>query len=242
MKIAICDDDREILAELRKLILEFFSDKSTETELSEFSDGEQLIHSGERFDLAVIDVEMPRADGIKAAKYVQTTNENALIIIVTGHEDYLDAAMEINVYRFLPKPISKERFFRGLDGAVTRYLRVSQPVLIETENEILRLNTGDILYLVIENRYITVYAKDRIVPTKKTMTWWRSYLNPDIFTQCHKSYLVNMRYVTNFNRESITLSSEGKTYTCHCSRRFYLKFKENFFSFLALNKCSGRGI
>ena len=242
MKIAICDDNENIIEELKDIIQEFFSVKNIPLELYCFCDGKELISTGEKFDLAIVDIEMPEVNGMEAAKYVQSENENAVIIIVTSHQEYLDDAMDINVYRYLPKPVEKDRFTRGLEGAVVRYMKVSLPIVIETENEIIKLCSGDIIYLVIDNRYVTVYTKKGEFRTKKSMNWWKAYLNPHIFTQCHKSFLVNLKYVTNFTKEEVTLTAGGKNYSCHCSRRFYLKFKEAFFSFLSVNKSIEGGI
>ena len=136
MKIAICDDNENIIEELKDIIQEFFSAKNIPLELYCFCNGKELISTGEKFDLAIVDIEMPEVNGIEAAKYVQQENENAVIIIVTSHQEYLDDAMDINVYRYLPKPIEKDRFIRGLEGAVVKYMKVSSPVIIETENEI----------------------------------------------------------------------------------------------------------
>lgn len=242
MKVAICDDNESVIEELKCIIQEFFSSKSVPLELYCFFDGKELINTGEKFDLAIVDIEMSEVNGIEAAKYVQSENENAVIIIVTSHQEYLDDAMDINVFRYLSKPIEKDRFIRGLEGAVVRYMKVSLPVIIETENEILKLCSGDIIYLAIDNRYVTVYTKKGEFRTKKSMNWWKAYLNPHVFTQCHKSFLVNLKYVTNFTKEEITLTAGGKNYSCHCSRRFYLKFKEAFFSFLSVNKSIEGGI
>lgn len=242
MKIAICEDDVKIIESIKKITAEYFSEKNIPFTLSCFSDGKELINSGDIFDLVISDVEMPEVNGLVAAEHAQKVNENAVIIIVTDHQEYLDDAMEINVYRYLPKPIDKERFLRGLEGAIIRYMKISVPVVIETENETMKLCSGDIIYLAIENRYVTVYTKKGEFKTKKSMNWWKSYLNPHIFTQCHKSFLVNLKYVTNFTKEQITLTVGGKNYSCHCSRRFYLKFKEAFFNFLSVNKSIEGGI
>ena len=242
MNIAICDDDIRIIESLKGLIEEYFSEKNIPFSLSCFSDGKELINTDEIFDLVIADIEMPDVNGIAAAKYAQSVNENTVIMIVTDHQEYLDDAMDINVYRYLPKPVDKERFLRGLEGALIRYMKISVPVVIETENETLKLCSGDIIYLAIDNRYVTVYTKKGEFRTRKSMNWWKSYLNPHIFTQCHKSFLVNLKYVTNFTKEEVTLTVGGKNYSCHCSRRFYLKFKEAFFNFLSVNKSIEGGI
>lgn len=241
MKIAICDDNRKVIDTLKGLIGEFFSEKNIPFELFSYADGSILSQSGEKFDLAVIDIEMPEVNGIEAAKYVQSVNDNAVIIIVTDHQEYLDEAMDINVYRYLPKPIEKERFFRGLDGALIRYLKVSRPIMLEVDESVIKLTSGDILYLVIENRFVTMHTRTDVIRTKKTMSWWKAHLNPHIFTQCHKSYLVNLGYVTDFSKESVTLKAGKTICKCQCSRRYYPKFRENFFTFIKLNKYSENG-
>lgn len=241
MQIAICDDDKSIIERVNELLNEYFESHGLELTVSRFSDGEALIKSGIRFDMAFIDVEMPRVNGLEAAAYVRKNNRNAVIIIVSSYPDYLDDAMELNVYRFLSKPIDKTRFMNSISAALKRYFAITEPVLLQLSDETVKISTADIIYLSIDDRKIIVHTLERDYESSKNMEWWKKQLNPDLFAQSHKSYLVNLRYVTNFDKTTVTLKCGGKIYKLYVSQRKYVKFKNAFYAYLKHINAHGGG-
>lgn len=243
MQIAIVDDDKKILDEIKNYITEFMTENEQNYELHLFLSGEELVSSGQTFDVAFIDIEMKGMNGLVCAKYVQDKNENAIILIVTTYHQYLDDAMEINVYRYLPKPIEKERFLLSLSAATNKYFQIAQPVVFNNEDGVMKISSADILYLYINNRNVTLCTRQGELETRKNMEWWKKNLNPSLFSQVHKSYIVNLRYVVGFDKSTVTLLSQGKTYKVFCSRRYYINFKKDFYAYLrGTNVQSGGGI
>ena len=232
MRIAIVDDDKKILDEIKDYVTEFMAEKEQSFELHLFSSGEELVSSNLIFDIAFIDIEMNGMNGLVCAKHVQQRNENAIILIVTTFHQYLDDAMEISVYRYLSKPIEKERFINSLTAATNKYFQIAQPVVFKGEDGVIKVSSADILYLYIDNRNVTICTRQREIETRKNMEWWKKNLNPQLFSQVHKSYIVNLRYVVGFDKSTVTLQSQGKKHKVFCSRRFYINFKKEFYSYL----------
>ena len=232
MNIAICDDDRNIIEQISSLLKGYLAKTDTEYELECYTSGDGLSKSETVFDMVFIDIQMPGMDGLTAAKNIRMRNENALIIVVTSFNEYLDDAMEINVCRYLSKPLDENRFINCLEMAMRRYFLLSEPVVIQNDDETIKLNSADILYLSIEGRNIIIHTRDRDFESYNNMEWWKRKLNPDLFFQSHKSYLVNLRYVTNFDKSTVTFRSRGKTYKVYVSQRKYVKFKRAFYSYL----------
>lgn len=232
MQIAVVDDDKKILDEIKKYITEFMTEKEQTYELHMFSSGEELVSSALNFDIAFIDIEMKGMNGLVCARYVQDKNENAIILIVTTYHQYLDDAMEINVYRYLSKPIEKERFLNSLTAATNKYFQIAQPIVFNNEDGVMKISSADILYLYIDNRNVTLCTRQGEIETRKNMEWWKKNLNPQLFSQVHKSYIVNLRYVVGFDKSTVTLQSQGKKHKVFCSRRFYINFKKEFYAYL----------
>lgn len=232
MKIAVVDDDKKILDEIKSYVTEFMAEKEQSFELHLFSSGEELVSSNLIFDIAFIDIEMTGMNGLVCAKHVQQRNENAIILIVTTYHQYLDDAMEISVYRYLSKPIEKERFINSLTAATNKYFQIAQPVVFKGEDGVIKVSSADILYLYIDNRNVTLCTRQGEIETRKNMEWWKKNLNPQLFSQVHKSYIVNLRYVVGFDKSTVTLQSQGKKHKVFCSRRFYISFKKEFYAYL----------
>lgn len=241
MQIAIVDDDKKILDEIKGYITEFMNENEQNYELHLFSSGESLVSSGLTFDIAFIDIEMKGMNGLVCARHVQDKNENAIILIVTTYHQYLDDAMEINVYRYLSKPIEKERFFLSLSAVTNKYFQIAQPVVFKGEDGVVKISSADILYLYIDNRNVTLCTRQGETETRKNMEWWKKNLNPSLFSQVHKSYMVNLRYVTGFDKSTVTLHSQGKTHKVFCSRRYYINFKKDFYAYLRGTNVQGGG-
>lgn len=232
MKIAICDDSPESLEIIKSYTIECMVQQNIDYELYTFTNSESLIASGLVFDIAMLDIEMPGVNGLICAKHIEKQNENAVIIMITTYNEYLDDAMELNVYRYLSKPLDKKRFQNNLTAAVNRYFKINQPVVFNNDDGTIKIYTVDILYLYIDNRNMTIHTVDTEYKTRRGMAWWKAALNPELFAQVHKSYLVNLRYVTNFDKTTVTLKSRGQVCKVYCSRKYFPSFKKAFYDYI----------
>lgn len=75
-------------------------------------------------------------DGIYVGNELKKQNESAIIFIVTSHLEYLDAAMRFHVFRYLSKPIDKQRLFQNLDDALELYYSINQKSLLKQNPEL----------------------------------------------------------------------------------------------------------
>ena len=241
MKIAICDDSPESLEIIKSYTTECMVQQNIDYELFTFNNAESLIASGHAFDIAMLDIEMPGMNGLICAKHIEQQNENAVIMMVTTFNEYLDDAMELNVYRYLSKPIDKTRFQNNLSAAVKRYFTINQPVVFNNDDGTIKINTVDILYLYIDNRNMTIRTVDGEYKTRRGMAWWKEKLSPVLFAQVHKSYLVNLRYVTNFDKTTVTLKSRGRECKVYCSRKYFPSFKKSFYDYIRGTNVHGGG-
>ncbi len=233
VKIAICDDSPEIVDEIKSYTTQLMVQQNVDYELYVFSDGESLVASGQVFDIALLDIELPGMNGLVCAKHIEQQNENAVIIMITTYNQYLDDAMEISVYRYLSKPVDKQRFINSLSAAIKRYYTITQPVVFSNDDGTMKINTVDILYLYIDNRNMTIHTAETEYKTRRGMAWWKAALNPELFAQVHKSYLVNLRYVTNFDKTTVTLKSKGCECKVYCSRKYFPSFKKAFYDYIS---------
>ncbi len=78
------------------------------------------IQSGERYGLIFIDIEMEQIDGISAARKIRETDHSVLFIYISGYDKYLKELFEVEPFRFLSKPLDKEKFRRYFKEACHR--------------------------------------------------------------------------------------------------------------------------
>lgn len=233
MKVLICDDDSKIIAQIKKYLLEISKQSTYKFDIVCFSNGDTILNKQIKIDFAFIDVEMPGVNGLTVTKHLQTINPNIIIFIVTSFNGYLDDAMDLNVFRFLSKPLDENRFFKSMDVALTLYHQSTEKIILDYFDECHNIFTIDILYLTIDNRKTKIITKSGDYISNKKFDYWKKHLKSyDYFTQSHYSFIVNLKNVTDFNKNEITLSFDSKKVKVPISRSFYPSFKKSFYEYM----------
>lgn len=231
MRILICDDEQNIIDQIRLYLQEYFAFSGYEMpELVTFSDGNSLLADTGQKDIVFLDIEMPESNGILVGNELKMRNPHIIIFITTSYMQYLDDAMRFQVFRYLSKPLEKARFFQNMNDAIQLYSRLTSTVVIENGKDSLKVSESDIIYIEAQARTTLVHTVSGIYPAQKPLHSWVDTLHAGSFFQTHKSYIVNMKYVLKFDHEMIIFESDlGKAYL---SRRKYNQFKKAYFMYL----------
>lgn len=108
-KLMIADDEPLIRRGIKQLI-----DLSSLQigEIYEASTGEEALKVFEEFEpeIVLMDINMPKIDGLSVAKKIKSINSATKIAIITGYNyfDYAQTAIKIGVEDYILKPISKK--------------------------------------------------------------------------------------------------------------------------------------
>lgn len=180
--------------------------------------------------IVFLDVEMSGFDGIYVGNELKKQNESAIIFIVTSHLEYLDAAMRFHVFRYLSKPIDKQRLFQNLDDALELYYSINQKIAVETKSGVTSVLTCDIVYVEAKGRKVIVHTATADLDSTQTLQFWIDHLPQATFFQSHRSYIVNMAMVTSFDHELIYLC-DGQ-FTAYLTRRKFTEFKKAYLMFM----------
>ena len=174
---------------------------------------------------------MPGLNGINTATELIKRNPSVLIIIVTSHLDYLDNAMKIHVFRYLTKPVEKKRLSRSLADAVKIYAEANATAIVYTRRHgPIALKKSDIICIEAEGRYSYVYTKDDKIDSVNSLSEWMNVLagiNKSYnFYQVHRSFIINMNYITNYSPTELSLSNGFMTIPL--ARRKRVEFKRQY--------------
>lgn len=224
MRIVCCDDDPRIGEQLQEYLQLYFKKITTPfPEFSFFTSGEALLQDEGKIDIAFLDVEMSGLSGIHTGAELKRKNPNIIIFIITSYPDYLDEAMRFHVFRYLSKPIDKNRLFRNMKDALFRYSTVSKKIQIETKNQTDVIYMKDIIFVEARERKVFVYTEKMIYESVQKMQFWIEKLPESCFFQTHRSFIVNLRYVSKYDNSVVNLCDNK--YTAYLTRRKYIAFK-----------------
>ena len=231
MRILICDDDVLIIEQLQKLITYYFKSNHLKCpELVSFTNGESLLADKGEKDIVFLDIEMPGMNGIFVGNELKKANKNIIIFVVTAYSEYLDEAMRFHVFRYLSKPLDRQRFFRNMKDALTYYNTMTSKIPIDTKEGVYTLPTSQIVFIEAHGRKVTVHTVQRDFESIHNMNYWLEHLPKNCFFQTHRSFIVNFEHITDFDHSTIHLTNMQTT--AYLTRRKYSSFKNAYLIFL----------
>jgi AmiR/NasT family two-component response regulator len=119
LKIIIADDEALIRMDLREMLT-----AAGHQVIGEGANGEEALEAVRNLhpDLVIMDVKMPKMDGLTAAKLI---NEEQLapVLLLTAYsqKDIVEQAKEAGVLAYIVKPVREEQLFPALEIAVSRF-------------------------------------------------------------------------------------------------------------------------
>lgn len=231
MRILICDDDELVINELCKLLNQFFDNLHIKTpEISCYTNGAALLADKGTKDIIFLDVEMPGMNGIYVGNELKRTNADSIIFIVTSFSEYLDEAMRFHVFRYLSKPLEKQRFFRNMRDALDLYHSVTIKIPIETKEGIVMVSTSAVITVEAKGRKVIVHTTQCDYESIHNMEYWIEQLPPNSFFQTHRSYIINLEHVCDFNHTLIHLADNQ--FIAYLTKRKYSSFKNAYLLYL----------
>lgn len=231
MRLAICDDDKLISEEIQKYLQEFFKKrKLPDPEFVIFDCGEDLLSDKKTKDIIFLDIEMPGFDGIHVGNEIKKQNKDAIIFIVTSFMEYLDDAMRFHVFRYLSKPLDKQRLFSNMQDALKLYTSLSETIPIETKQGIVSANMNDIIMIESQGRTVLVHTTDGDYTSLYNLNYWEQKLPKQCFFQSHRSYIVNFAHINEFDHANIFLYN--RQFMAFLTRRKYATFKDAYLLYL----------
>ncbi len=210
MKILIVDDEPLARDRLRLLVQESYPEaKSLEAE-----DGLQALEiiSAEQPDIVLLDIRMPRMDGLEVAQHLVKLEQQPAIIFTTAYQDHAISAFDANAVDYLLKPIRQQRLQLAIERARTlnlsRLSAVSDSVsegekrshVSAVINGLLELVPLDkIYYLKAEQKYVTAaWPGGEILLDDSLVSLEQEF--PKDFIRIHRNALVSRKHIQGLGK------------------------------------------
>ena len=229
MRVAILDDEQIFVDSLYKLLW-----KEMNFELFTYTDPNKLLEDyslGKRFDIIFCDVIMEPFNGIEVGKKIRTYDSTCFIIYLTSDLSSAPKGYEVNAFRYLIKPIDKKSLSDTLES-IRKEIHSKKKRLLRIDASFgsMILNTADILYIEANNKDTAVYTDDDSITVRKNLTDFEEELSGQHFCRIHRSILVNLERISQYDSSHITLDNGN---TLSLSRRRYKDFESAFNAFIS---------
>lgn len=195
--------------------------------------------SQQKVDLVFLDIEMPHLTGIDLVKTISYMPQ---FIFTTAYPQYALEAFNLNAVDYLVKPIPFQRFVQAVAKARERFeLEQAKPnqissggiptntvnefIFIKSEHKNIRIEIHNITHIQGLKDYIKIYTKNDTKPVL-TISSFKNILQKlpsEQFVRVHRSYVVNINYITALQKTNLLLSELripiGETYKLEVLKR-----------------------
>lgn len=233
LKVLLADDELGILA-LTESVLSSMSDLTIVAKAQSVEDARRCFLETEP-DIVILDIQFPDGSGVELGRELVKLDPEIDVIFITAHPGFTLEAFELYSYDYILKPIDEDRVRRTMmqikkereaqaDSSLISNKKISDENIkigVRTENEIVLLNSQDILFIESSGRSVLIHTKDRVIESKETLRNLESRLAGQFF-RSHKACLVNINKIDKivfWSENAYQIKFKGSEKEAFLSRR-----------------------
>lgn len=208
-RIAVVDDDREFSAKLREYLEQYAKENDETFEIEVFYDGAEILKDyTPRYELILLDIEMPAVNGMEAAQKIREMDEAVVLMFITNMAQYAIHGYSVGALDFVMKPISYYPFSMKIKRALKRVQKKEIPtILLTTSDGVKRLKVSQIYYVEIQGHMLHYYTEEGEFVMRGTLSSVEKMLPSSLFVKCNHWYLVNLMHVTEVRKNTTVVGN-----------------------------------
>ena len=211
LSIAVCDDEVIECCNMAKRIKEIMEEMKMPCIIRQFQSGGELLQALESFDIVFLDIIMQDLDGMKTAQAFRKKASDKILIFVSSSREYVFEAYDVEAFQYLLKPVDDRKLKNVLQKAIVKTQSRSQEfIIVSRERQKKKLFLDDIYYFEIKGRIVDAHGPEGIFTYYEQIGELENKIRDKGFFRCHKSYLINLKYVDGYSRKEVVLENGEK--------------------------------
>lgn len=211
LSIAICDDEIIERSRMAGQIRKILSEEKMSCTIHEFGSGRALLEKAEDFDIIFLDILMDDADGMYTAGKLRDKDYEGILVFVSASREYLLEAYDVEAYYYFIKPVDEIKLKNLFQRIIRKMEKSSRDfIVVNKERQCRKLLLDNVYYFEIRGRTIEAHTMTSNFTYYEQIGNLERNLQGKGFCRCHKSYLVNLKYVSSYTRQEIILDNGEK--------------------------------
>jgi two-component system LytT family response regulator len=173
-------------------------------------------------DLIFLDIQMPEMTGISLLKVLK---KKPLVILTTAYSEYALESYDFDVVDYLKKPITFERFVKGIQKVEQRLapainidekLTGKDFIFVKDGTRFVKITLSEILFVQGQQNYVHIHTAKQKITSLQRLKSLNDQLPGDKFIRIHNSYIINVNAISSVKNGEIEIGSQkipiGETY------------------------------
>ena len=198
--VILCDDNEVFLSEAEKMFSSEYKCMFNIAVSKTIAEAVAKI-SEINIDIAVLDIEMDKENGIDLGKIINEKFPDCRIIYLTNHISYATDVYSTDHTYFVLKDDMDKNLPKAIEKAINeKEAQKNDFITVSSKDRKRILRICDILYCERTGRTTTIFLKDDSFVSIENLDKLYEILSEKGFTKCHKSFIVNMDKVSEIFR------------------------------------------
>lgn len=225
--ILICDDEKALRSDLKKITQTCLQLKGLNYRISEFSSGEELLGDfQEKQDQQILflDIEMSGISGMETARQLRRRDASLIIIFVTSYPDFVFQGYEVKALNYILKPYDRKKIELVLDDAIESLdAQIDSCFLLEQRGSMIRLPFKDIHYFFSRRHEVFVITSDGEFSFYGKLNDLPPRL-PDCFVRIHSRYLINLQHLKSLSKDQAVMDKDTLPVSRSCKQEAFAAY------------------
>lgn len=215
--IAIVEDEAAFRTQLQEYLKQYQKEQNVSIKVSMFGDGAEILEDYQQiYDVILLDIEMPKINGMEAAGRIRQVDSDVVLMFITNMASYAIRGYEVGALDFVMKPITYYTFSMKLTRALKRVRQKNQQqILLNVCDGVKKFGIQQIFYVEVQNRMLHYHTDEGEFVVRGTMQSVEQMLEPYPFIKCNHWYIVNLMHVSEVKKNVVVVGG----YELEISRR-----------------------
>ena len=209
--IAMVEDSPKDARDILSHTQHFTQETGQELEVKWFQSGSEFLSQYRPiYDMVFLDINLSGLSGMDIAKILRKIDKRVILIFITSLAQYAVDGYEVAALDFMVKPVEYATFHRKISRALT-YCPGSQDdsIMLNLRDGVeCRVTPSRIKYIEIQDHSIVIHTTESNLEAYGNLKQLESKLDPKMFVRSHRSFLVNLSFVTAVHGQNILVGGE----------------------------------